>query len=134
MPLLNVVAMKRHSNKSKAALLIECMWDDSFLDGEVKERMVSKVRSYLRSHIFTPWKILKSMDLAGFNLSLSGLEVLRLVDVGTGKFIRGILPSKSTMLRTARKLEEAAVSFCPFRMIGRRNFASEGVGGDTQQE
>ena len=59
------------------------------------------------------------MDLAGFNLSLSGLEVLRRVDVGSGKYVRGILPSKSTMLRTARKVEEAANSFCPFRMIGR---------------
>ncbi len=99
-PLLNVVAMKRHSHKSKAALLFECMWDEQLLDGEVKECMITRVRSYLRSQIFTPWKILKSMDLGGFNLSLAGLEVLRLVDVGTGKFIRGILPSKSTMLRT----------------------------------
>jgi hypothetical protein len=134
-PLLNVVAMKRHSHRSKAALLIECMWDDNFLDGEVKERMINKVRSYLRTHIFTPWKILKSMDLAGFNLSLSGLEVLRRVDVGTGKFVRGILPSKSTMLRTARKLEAAAVSFCPFRMFGRGSTsASEGGGGDAEHE
>jgi hypothetical protein len=133
-PLANVVArMKRHSNKGKAALLVECMWDDSFLDGEVKERMICQVRSYLRTHVFTPWKILKSMDLAGFNLSLSGLEVLRRVDVGAGKFIRGILPSKSTMVRTARKVEEAAKSFCPFRMIGRCSSASE-VGEGTAQE
>ena len=54
------------------------------------------------------------MDLAGFNLSLAGLEVLRRVDVGVGKFIRGILASKSTMLRTARKLEDAAILFFPF--------------------
>jgi ferredoxin-thioredoxin reductase catalytic subunit len=118
-PLLNVVAMKRHSDKSKAALLVDCMWDDSFLEGEVKECMVNKVRTYLRNHIFSPWKILKAMDLAGFNLSLSGLEVLRRIDVGEAKYVRGILPSKSTMLRTARKLEAAAESHCPFQMLGR---------------
>jgi hypothetical protein len=38
-----VVAMKRHSHKSKAAFLIECMWDEQFLDGEVKECMKSIV-------------------------------------------------------------------------------------------
>ena len=74
------------------------------------------------------------MDLAGFNLSLSGLEVLRRVDVGTAKFKRGILPSKSTMLRTARKVEEAAVSFCPFRMIGRSTTPPSEGGGDIEQE
>ncbi len=42
-PLLNVVAMKRHSHKSKAALLIECMCDEQFLDGEVKECMITRV-------------------------------------------------------------------------------------------
>ena len=106
------------------------------MDGLVKERMICKVRSYLRCHVFTPWKILKSMDLAGFNLSLSGLEVLRRVDVGSGKYVRGILPSKSTMLRTARKVEEAAKSICPFRMIGRSTTAtsdSQGGGVDSSE-
>ena len=51
-PLLNVVAMKRHSDKSKAALLVDCMWGNSFLEGEVKECMVNKVRTYLCNHIF----------------------------------------------------------------------------------
>ena len=60
---------------------------ERFLGGEVKECMITRVRSYLRSQILTPWKILKSMDLAGFNLSLAGLELLRHVDVGTGNFI-----------------------------------------------
>jgi hypothetical protein len=44
--------------------------------------------------LFTPWKILKAMDFTGFNLNLSGLEVLRRVDVDE-KFMRGIIPSQS---------------------------------------
>lgn len=131
-PLLNVVTMKRHSDKSKAVLLVDCMWDDNFLDGEVKECMINKVRTYLRDHVFTSWKILKAMDIAGFNLSLSGLEVLRRVDVGEGKYVRGILPSKATMLRIARKLEAAADSHCPFRMIERATFTDQE--GDEQFE
>jgi hypothetical protein len=101
------------------------MWDDNFLDGEVKACMINRVRSYLRNHVFSPWKILKAMDIAGFTLSLAGLEVLRGVDV-QGKYVRGILPSKSTILRAARKLEAAANRFCPFRMIGRMYQDEEG--------
>ena len=57
------------------------------------------------------------MDVAGFNLSLTGIEVFPRVDV-TGKYTRGILPSKSTVLRSARMLEAAANRFFPFSTIG----------------
>ena len=82
--LLNV-NMKRCRNKSKAAILVDCMWNDDFLDGEAQRYMIERVRCYLRKHVFTPWKIVKAMDVAGFNLSLAGLEVLRRVDVA-GKY------------------------------------------------
>ncbi|KAI2511868.1 hypothetical protein MHU86_2600 [Fragilaria crotonensis] len=115
--LLNVRNMKRCRDKSKAAILVDCMWDDNFLDGEVQRCMVEKVRCHLRTHVFSPWKILKAMDVSGFKLSLAGIEVLRRVDM-TSKYGRGILPSKSTILRAARMLEAEAERFCPFSMIG----------------
>ena len=111
------VNMKRHSDRSQAAILVDSLWDEMFLDGEVQLCMIKKVRCYLRNTVFTPWKILKAMDLSGFNLSLAGIEVLRRVDVA-GKYMRGIIPSKSTILRSARKVEAAAAAFCPFTMIG----------------
>ena len=110
--------MRRSVDKTKAAVLVECIWDETFLHGEVQGCMIEKVRQYLRNHVFTPWRILKAMDLAGFNLSLAGLEVLRQVDVA-GKYSRGLIPSKSTILRSARKVETMANEFCPFKMIGR---------------
>ena len=58
------------------------------------------------------------MDISGFNLSLSGIEVLRRVDA-TERYSRGIIPSKSTILRSARMVEAAAENHCPFSMIGR---------------
>jgi hypothetical protein len=69
-------------NKSKASILIDCIWnaDASFLDGEAKSCMVERVRCHIRRNVFTPAKILKAMDLAGFNLSLAGLETLRGVE------------------------------------------------------
>jgi hypothetical protein len=109
---------RHRGDKSKAALLINCMWADDFLHGEAKACMIAQVRQYLRQHVFSPWKILKAMDIAGFKLSLAGIEVLRHVE-NDSKYGRGSLPSKSTILRSARKLEAAASEICPFTMIGR---------------
>jgi hypothetical protein len=97
--LVNAKQMRRYGDKTKAALLVNCIWDENFLHGEVQGCMIDK-------------------DLAGFNLSLAGLEVLRKVDV-VGKYSRGLIPSKSTILRSARKVEAIANEFCPFKMIGR---------------
>ncbi|KAI2505590.1 hypothetical protein MHU86_8832 [Fragilaria crotonensis] len=58
------------------------------------------------------------MDIAGFKLSLTGIELLRRVE-NSSKYGRGSLPSKSTILRSARKLEAAASAVCPYTMIGR---------------
>ena len=112
------VNLTRRGDKGKAAILVDLMWDKHFLDGEVQRCMIERVRCYLRNYVFTPYKILKAMDLAGFNLNLAGIEVLRQVDV-EGKYERGVIPSKSTILRAARKVEAAAEAYCPFTMIGR---------------
>ncbi len=60
---------------------------------------------------------MKAMDVSGFNLSLAGVEVLRRVDA-SGRYARGIIPSKSTLLRSARLVEATAENYCPFSMIG----------------
>ena len=110
------------SNKKKASILIDCLWNAdaaSLLDGEAKSCMIEKVRGHMRCHVFTPAKILKAMDIAGFNLSLAGLETLRIVETGNKKYSRGFLPSKSSILRAARYVERSAEDLCPFKMIGR---------------
>ena len=122
--LLAVLGRKRkqggrhRGDRSKALLLVQCIWDGGFLHGEARAVMIDQVRQYLRRHVFSPWKILKAMDIAGFKLSLAGIEVLRNVEVAS-RYGRASLPSKSTILRCARRLEAAASEFCPFKMIGR---------------
>ena len=75
------------------------------------------------------------MDIAGFKLSLAGIEVLRKVE-NSSKYGRCVLPSKSTILRCARKLETAASEICPFTMIGRtfQNNNQQHHGGDGEGE
>jgi hypothetical protein len=121
--------LRRLTDKRKAAILVECIWDDAFLQGEARLSMIERVRKHIRNHHFSPWKILKAMDLAGFNLSLAGIEVLRAVD-GVNKYGRGFLPSKSSILRVARKVEASADDLCPFKMIGRA-YEEDGTTNDT---
>jgi hypothetical protein len=72
--------LRRCTHKRKATVIVECIWDEDFLAGEAQPAMINQVRKYIRNHVFTPAKILKEMDLAGFNLSLAGIEVLRRID------------------------------------------------------
>jgi hypothetical protein len=94
------------------------MWDDCFLHGEAKSCMIAQVCQYLQQLVFSPWKILKAMDITGFKFCLAGIEVLRYVK-NSSKYGRGCLPSKSTILCSAQKLEAGALEVCPFIMIGR---------------
>lgn len=57
--------------------MVDCLWNEAFLEGEAKSIMIDRVRKYFRNKVITPWKILKATDLVGFNLSLAGIEVLR---------------------------------------------------------
>ena len=110
--------LRRYTDKRKATIIVECIWDEGFLAGEAQQAMIYQVQTYIRKNVFTPAKILKEMDLAGFNLSLAGIEVLRRIDCDQ-RYSRGFLPSKSSILRAARKVELHADDLCPFTMIGR---------------
>jgi hypothetical protein len=98
--------LRYHGNKSKATILIDCIWNDAFLDGKVQSCMIERVCQHMRCNVFTPSKILKAMDLAGFNLSLAAIEVLKSVETADKRYSRGFLPSKSSILRAARKVEK----------------------------
>jgi len=110
--------LPRFGNKKKASILIDVIWNHDILCGQAKQHMIERVRSYVRNDVFAPWKILKAIDLAGFKLSLSGIEVLRRIDCPK-KYDCGFLPSKSSILACARRLEQHAHNVCPFKMIGK---------------
>jgi hypothetical protein len=61
--------------KQKASVLVNCIWNETFLQGEAKSCMIETVRSDVRSQVFIPSKVSKAMDLACFKLSLTAIEV-----------------------------------------------------------
>ncbi len=70
---------------------------------------------HFREKIFTPYNILREMDLAGGTLSYEGIDVLRCVETcGVARFRGSIIPSNSELKRMAGVVECFAREYCPF--------------------
>lgn len=82
-----------------------------------RQHLIVCARKYFRENVFTPFNILREMDLAGGTLSYEGIDVLRCVETNGVKGCRGaIIPSKSELKRMASKIEWFAKEFCPFHL------------------
>jgi hypothetical protein len=95
--------------------VIDAIMSEDLEDGNVKRINIERVRLWYRENVFTPSKVLEAMDLAGGQLSYTGLEVLRSVESNGKRYHRGILPSTSTVQRIAKKVEAMAAEIAPVR-------------------
>jgi hypothetical protein len=75
-------------------------------------------KKWLRQHIFTPWKVLKVMDLAGGSCNYKGIEVLRSLETGGKCYYKSsVIPSTADIKRSARLLEKKGEEVVPFQEI-----------------
>lgn len=75
---LNVVLSthgKKFSSICVAQLLISVIW--TFGGGMCQPFVIKIAKEWLHKHVFTPWAILREMDISGGTLSYEGIEVLR---------------------------------------------------------
>ena len=94
-----------------AAQVAKLMWNHQVF----QPHLLKLARTYLRETVFTPFSILREMDLAGGTLSYEGIDVLRRVETrGIKRFRGSIIPSKSEIKRMAATVEWYAKKFCPF--------------------
>ena len=93
---------------------------------QLRDCIVKQVGKYLRANVFTPFEILRQMDLAGGRLSYSGVEVLRQCETKGAKGIHTILPSAAALKAYASHVEAYADTFIPFKMIRNLKDHSEG--------
>jgi hypothetical protein len=110
------------SNKNKASLVAKAVMDPNLCDGIAFEEIINQCKTWLRRNVFKPEEILKQMDLRGGTLNYEGLKVLNDVEasayIGNKKRIRNrLLCTPSCLKRVARKLEQAAVTICPYQQI-----------------
>jgi hypothetical protein len=101
----------RWSLKRTGTLVAQAVWAQE----EFRPELLKLSRTYFRENVFTPYNILREMDLAGGTLSYEGIDVLRGVETGGLKRFRGsMIPSKSEIKRMAGMVEWFARPLCPF--------------------
>ena len=100
--------------------------DPSLHGGQSLQCAYDVFRSYVRQHVFTPFEILRQMDLWGGGLNYSNIEVLRNVETQGRPWQRTLLLSTSVLQDCARQVEEYGQNFCPYRMIRNKKDGSEG--------
>jgi hypothetical protein len=77
-------------------------WQSSKNSGGICKHFVVKIaKEWLRKNVFTPWAILREMDLAGGTLSFEGIEVLRRVEMKGEKSVHGcvVIPCPADIKR-----------------------------------
>jgi uncharacterized protein len=114
---LNEISTKKNRSVTRLSkVVIEELWHDTTFKGSLKQKMIEKVREYYRNNIFSPSKLLKAMDMAGGQLSMQGISVLRNIESAGIKFYHSsILPSSGKIKRTCQIVDEYASRIVPFK-------------------
>lgn len=69
----------------------------------------------IRQNLYSPQKVLEAMDMAGGQLSMEGIEILRTLETKNKKYYRGsLLPCSADIQRCAAKVEAYAKTKCPY--------------------
>jgi hypothetical protein len=96
----------------KGPIVAKVVWDQ--LDGALQPHLLQLARKHFRAHLFTPFNIIREMDLAGGTLSYEGIDVIRRVETSGVKRFRGsMIPSKSEIKRMAARVEWFGIGITP---------------------
>jgi hypothetical protein len=104
---------RRWKSRRTGSLIAAAVWNCD----EFQPHFLRLAGKYFRDNVFTPYNILREMDLSGGTLSYEGIDILRRVETQGVKYFRGsIIPSKSEIKRCAGSVEWYAREHCPFTM------------------
>jgi hypothetical protein len=103
----------RWNSKRTGPLVAQVVWNE----GSNLPELLKLSRKHFRDNVFTPYNVLREMDLSGGTLSYEGIDVLRRVETAGLKWYRGsMIPSKSEIKRMASMVEWYARPHCPFTL------------------
>jgi len=95
----------------------ECMWHDKrgfFVS--LREFFMEWAIDYIRKEVYSPANVLRAMDMAGGQLSIEGIEVLRSCETNGRKYYRNsILPCSAEIRRVGAEVEEFAAKLIPYK-------------------
>jgi hypothetical protein len=114
--LTEIICSKKLNYSNVSKVVVNELFKDDYLKGVMKEKMIDRVRTYYRSNIFSPSSILKAMDMAGGQLSMQGIEILRKVETNGKKFNhKSVLPSSGCIKRVCKLVDSFAQIKVPFK-------------------
>jgi hypothetical protein len=67
---------RSYGNAHKGRLIAKALFHSRELGSISLPFIIANAKKWLRKHVFTPWKMLKVMDLAGGSCNYKGVEVL----------------------------------------------------------
>jgi hypothetical protein len=99
------IVKRRKAKKLVANVLMQT----KFFDGLVRCEILKQAKRYFKEEVYTPWKILRCMDVNGGKISLESIDLLRTIETDGKKYVSDtILWSSSTIKRVAKLVEEYA--------------------------
>jgi hypothetical protein len=112
------VIMFRTKPVTRLRSLCEVIFDHEIFGSFTTQRVLKDIsRKYARSHIFLPWRVLRSIDLAiNGGINLTGLESLRKVE-DLEDYQRGFLPSRTSVQNCAAELHALGQELIPIEKV-----------------
>jgi len=109
---------KRFTSRNKFRRYVaQRMWNDTHeVFVSLRESFFELAVSSIRKDVYSPANVLRAMDMAGGQLSIEGLEVLRSCETkGTKYYRNSILPCSADIRRVGAIVEEFAKTVIPYR-------------------
>ena len=107
-------------------MLTNMLMKDNLHGTQARDIIVKAVSKHLRDTCFSPFNLLREMDMSGGVLSLSGLELLRKCETNGKKGKHTLIPSAAAMKKAQQEIENFADSIVPFHTIRNTKDCSEG--------
>lgn len=108
---------KNRITEKLAETLVDLIWKDDFLDGFFVECLIRRSKSWLRQNVFSPERILEAMDNNGGHLSMTAIEILRILETnGEKNCIDTILPSSTTIKKVCKEVDKYCEKILPFEI------------------
>ena len=119
-------ATDSHRTELFFKLLVEMMLYDDIHGLQLRDKMMDTYRLHMRRYVYSPFRILKEMDLAGGVLNYEGLEILRRCENNGERHKRTLIPSSGSVKKIAAMMERFGAEKIPFRMIRNSKDGTEG--------
>ena len=106
--------------------IAQMLFDKTIHGGQLFACTYQVFRKYVRDNVFTPFKILGAMDIAGGPLNFRGLELLRSVETDGVPYQQTLIPSTSCMQECAATVNKFGALLAPYRMLRNTETGAEG--------